>query len=143
MLKQDFPIFKQYPDLVYLDNAATSQKPLSVLEAESKYYLKTNANVHRGIYELSELATSMYEDARSQVAIFLHCDASEIIFTSGTTLSLNMLALTLPDLIIKENSTDTILLTEMEHHSNILPWQLVAQKKHINLAYIKIKDWGN
>ena len=138
MHKQDFPIFKTHPKLVYLDNAATSQKPLSVINAERDFYKTVNANVHRGIHALSEAATELYENSRQRVARFLNCDTEEIIFTSGTTLSLNMLALSLPELFIKPQSQDTILLTEMEHHSNLIPWQQAAKRFRVNLEFLKV-----
>src|SRR5690349_9627301 len=121
MNKQDFPIFKNNPDLVYLDSASTSQKPQVVIDALKNFYETSNANVHRGIYQLSEQATAAYENARQTIATFLNCQPEEVIFTSGTTASLNMTAMSLSDLVIEANSDDTILLTEMEHHSNIIP----------------------
>lgn len=130
MNKSDFPIFITYPELVYLDSAATSQKPRQVIDALSNFYETSNANVHRGIYALSEKATAGYEQARETVAKFIGAESREIVFTSGTTESLNMLAYSLPV------DSGTILVGEMEHHSNILPWQQLALRKGLQLKYV-------
>lgn len=137
MDKTDFPIFKTYPSLVYLDNAATSQKPVQVISAIQDYYASSNANVHRGIYSLSEKATQEYEKARTTVAQFLNAQHNEIIFTSGTTDSINLLANSLFDYFTGQRDK-TILLTESEHHSNILPWQLLATRLGWKIEYVKI-----
>jgi cysteine desulfurase/selenocysteine lyase len=139
-LRKDFPILDQqvhgHP-LVYLDNAATSQKPRAVIEALSRFYENDNANVHRGIHELSRRATEAYEAARDRAASFIHArQASEIIFTRGTTEGINLLAYTWGANNLK--SGDTILLTEMEHHSNIVPWQLLAGRTGAKLAYLPV-----
>ncbi len=111
--------------LVYLDNAATSQKPRQVLEALDRFYLHDNSNVHRGIHELSRRATVAFEAARDRTARFLNArESAEIIFTRGTTEGINLVAHTWGAKYLKAG--DTILLTEMEHHSNIVPWQLLA-----------------
>ena len=129
-VRDDFPALAQkingHP-LVYFDNAATTQKPRAVLEAVAKYYEHDNANVHRGIHELSNRATAAYEDARDRVARFLNTPAREdIIFTRGTTEAINLVAATWGTDNLSEG--DIILLTEMEHHSNLVPWQLLAQR---------------
>jgi cysteine desulfurase/selenocysteine lyase len=139
-LREDFPILRQkvhgHP-LVYLDNAATSQKPVVVLEALDRFYRRDNSNVHRGIHELSRRSTVAFEGARDRVAQFLNARGSdEIIFTRGTTESINLVARAWGDKNIK--SGDTILLTEMEHHSNIVPWQLLAERTGAKLAYVPV-----
>jgi len=139
MNKEDFPLLKK--NIIYLDNSATTQKPQQVIDAISNYYTDTNANVHRGIYSLSEEATRQYEESRNVVAKFINADSKEVVFTSGTTDSLNMVAelLNYND-IFKES--DTILLSVFEHHSNFLPWQRLAQKHHSKLELINItKDY--
>lgn len=139
-IRKDFPILDQkvhgFP-LVYLDNAATSQKPTPVLEAMDRFYRHDNSNVHRGIHELSRRATIAYEAARERVAQFLHAPTpNEIIFTRGTTEGINLIANTWGATNLKQG--DTILLTEMEHHSNIVPWQLLAERTGARLAYLPV-----
>ena len=139
-LRADFPILNQKVSgkpLIYLDNGATSQKPLRVIEALSHYYLHDNANVHRGIHALSMRATDAYEGARVRSARFLNAtSASEIIFTAGTTDGINLVASAWGDANLKAG--DVILLTEMEHHSNIVPWQLLARRTGAKLRYLPI-----
>ena len=137
--KQDFPLFQKMPRLVYLDNSATAQKPLVVIAAMNQYYEQENANVHRGLYELSEKATQAYEDAHRIVAEFINATAEEIIFTKGTTESLNLVASSLGKTL---HQCDEIVLTEMEHHSNIVPWQQVAREKGAVLKYISVTPEG-
>jgi cysteine desulfurase / selenocysteine lyase len=139
-LREDFPILRQkvhgHP-LVYLDNAATSQKPVAVLETLDRFYRQDNSNVHRGIHELSRRATEGFESARDRVAHFLNArESAEIIFTRGTTESINLVARAWGDKNIK--SGDTILLTEMEHHSNIVPWQMLAERSGAKLRYVPV-----
>jgi cysteine desulfurase/selenocysteine lyase len=139
-IRSDFPILAQavhgHP-LIYFDNAATSQKPRSVLEALRNYYEKDNANVHRGIHELSNRATAAFEAARQRVARFINArGAHEIIFTRGTTESINLVAQAWGTHHLKAG--DTILLTEMEHHSNIVPWQLLAERTGARLVYLPV-----
>jgi len=142
-IKSDFPILTQKingRDLVYLDNSATSQKPQVVINSITNYYNTYNANVHRGIHTLSEKATEKYEETRKKVADFINAKSvKEIIFTGGTTESLNFLANSLSK-NLKEN--DEIILTEMEHHSNIVPWQFIAKEKGLIIKYIEIKPDG-
>src|SRR3989338_7950146 len=133
MFKADFPILAQ-SDIVYLDNAATTQKPTVVLEAMDQFYRTTNANVHRGLYRWSEAATAQYEQVRERVQQFIHAQArEEIIFTSGTTASLNTIAQSLGQLLLQPG--DVILLSQLEHHRNLVPWQLVAERYHANLQF--------
>ncbi len=140
VLKTDFPIFRHNLGLVYLDNAATSQKPASVINAVKEFSERDNANVGRGVYSLAARATKKYEQARKAVANFIGADSSEIVFTKNTTESLNLLAYTLSSVIPK--SKDEILLTEMEHHSNIVSWQQLAKKNRFKLKFVKItKDF--
>jgi len=139
-IREDFPILAQkinnHP-LVYFDNAATTQKPRAVIEAIQKYYEHDNANVHRGVHELSNRATAAYEEARERVAQFINAPGREdIIFTRGTTESLNLVASTWGTANVQKG--DTILLTEMEHHSNLVPWQLLAQRTGAHLKFIPV-----
>ena len=139
-LRQDFPILNQQvhgKPLIYLDNAATSQKPRKVIDALVHYYEHDNANVHRGIHELSNRATAGFEAARTRTAKFINApSAEEIIFTRGTTESINLVAATWGVKNLKAG--DVVLLTEMEHHSNIVPWQLLAQRTGAKVAYIPV-----
>ncbi len=138
-IKKDFPIFTN-SDLVYLDNAATSQKPQSVLDAVDSLYKEANANVHRAIYSLGSEATKRYEGSRKKVAEFIGAlTENEIVFTSGTTESINLLARSIGN-TLKPN--DEILISEMEHHSNIVPWQLAAKRTGATLRYIPITESG-
>ncbi|MBI2147413.1 cysteine desulfurase [Candidatus Woesearchaeota archaeon] len=146
-IRQDFPILQarvKNKPLIYLDSAATSQKPRQVIEALKKYYEEYNANVHRGIYALSEKATMAYEHARFIIARFINAEQHEIIFTKGTTESLNLLAYSLSKQLKKG---DNIVLTQMEHHSNLVPWQQLAKEskrdgKDIEVRFIKITGDG-
>ena len=139
-LRQDFPILDQtvhgHP-LIYFDNAATSQKPRAVVEALVRYYERDNANVHRGIHELSNRATTAFEAARERTRQFLNARSTEeIIFTRGTTEGINLVANAWGNKFIKAG--DVILLTEMEHHSNIVPWQMLAERTGAKLRYVPI-----
>src|SRR5258705_7829609 len=139
-LRSDFAILGQqvhgHP-LIYFDNAATTQKPRPVLEALRDYYERDNANVHRGIHELSNRATAAFEGARTRAAQFINArSAEEIIFTRGTTEGINLVAYAWGAKNVKAG--DTILLTEMEHHSNIVPWQLLAERAGAKLAFLPI-----
>jgi cysteine desulfurase/selenocysteine lyase len=139
-LRADFPILDQQVNgkpLVYLDNAATSQKPRCVIDALARYYEKDNANVHRGIHTLSMRATFAYEAARERSAKFLNAaEPGEIVFTAGTTDSINLVANAWGDENLK--ARDIILLTEMEHHSNLVPWQLLARRTGAKLRYLPV-----
>lgn len=139
-LRADFPILDRQVNgrpLVYLDNAATSQKPLAVIEAIERYYRSDNANVHRGFHELSNRATAAYEGARARVARFLNARGpDEIIWTRGTTESINLVANAWGAANLRPG--DSILLTEMEHHSNLVPWQLAARRAGARLVYLPV-----
>jgi len=144
-IKADFPILNQtingHP-LVYLDNAATTQKPRAVINALIEYYRKTNANIHRGLHHLAEQATDAYEHTREHVARFIGgVDPHEIIFTRSTTESINLLAYSWGEANIKEG--DEIVITEMEHHANLVPWVILAQKKKAVLKRIPITLCGH
>ena len=139
-IRDDFPALAQkingHP-LVYFDNAATTQKPRPVLEAIQRYYEHDNANVHRGIHELSNRATAAYEGARERVAQFINAPSTkDIIFTRGTTEAINLVAATWGAANLREG--DVILLTELEHHSNLVPWQLLAQRTGAALRFIPV-----
>lgn len=134
-VRKDFPIFAKYPDMAYLDNAATTQRPHQVNDAVTRFYNEANANPLRGVYELSVKATEEYENARAKVAEFIGAkDPSEIIFTRNTTESINLVAYSYGLSHLHEG--DEIVITIMEHHSNILPWQMVAAKTGAKLVYM-------
>ena len=139
-IRDQFPILDQQVNghpLVYLDNAATTQKPLAVMAALDRFYAKDNANVHRGLHALSMRSTDDYEGARSRVAKFIGAAApEEVIFTRGTTESINLVAASWGGANLKQG--DIILLTEMEHHSNLVPWQLVAQRTGATLRFVPV-----
>jgi cysteine desulfurase/selenocysteine lyase len=139
-IRDEFPILDQQVNghpLVYLDNAATTQKPRAVLEVLGRFYTTDNSNVHRGLHALSMRATDDYEGARARVAKFINAEASEeIVFTRGTTESINLVASSWGGANLRKG--DVILLTEMEHHSNIVPWQLVAQRTGATLRYLPV-----
>jgi len=143
-VRQDFPILKQEVgghSLVYLDNAATAQKPLAVIETVERYYRETNANIHRGVHTLAERATGEYEAARDKVRAFVNAaEAREIVFTRGTTESVNLVAQAF--LRPRLEPGDEILVSEMEHHSNIVPWQLVAEQTGARVRAIPMTDAG-
>ncbi len=139
MNKSDFPIFAATPDLVYLDNAATSQKPQVVIDSVVDFYKTSNANVHRGIHRLAEKATMAYEESRAKVAQYLNVSPQEIIFTSGTTESLNLVAQMIA-FSHKVKDKKTVLVTEMEHHSNILPWQFLCETLGWEIDYIGLTE---
>ena len=141
-LRRDFPILEQavhgHP-LIYFDNAATTQKPRSVVEAMRRFYERDNSNVHRGVHELSNRATAAYEGARERAAAFINAPhPEEIIFTRGTTEAINLVASAFGTTHLRRG--DKILLTELEHHSNIVPWQLLAERVGAELVYLPITD---
>lgn len=141
-LRQQFPILNQTVNdepLIYFDNAATTQKPQSVLEAMMRYYQEDNANIHRGVHSLAERATTQYEAVRTKVAQFIGAKATnEIIYTSGTTSSLNFLARSLVEPLMKKG--DIILTTTLEHHSNFVPWQAVCQRTGAKLKMMSLTE---
>ena len=159
-IREQFPVLDQQvygKPLVYLDNAATTQKPLCVIERERDYYLHENCNIHRGVHYLSQKATEAYEHARQTVADFVHAkEAREIIFTRGTTESLNLLATSFEHLLLSTsnsqlttdsklstlNSQLKVLVTSMEHHSNLVPWQQMVQRHHGQLLVVPMDDKG-
>ena len=142
MNKSDFPILNETVHkrpLVYLDNAATSQKPQAVIEAIEEAYSHWNSNIHRGVHHLSQVATKHHEDARRAVAEFIGAQSSdEIIFTKGTTDSLNALAFSIGEMYIHEG--DEIIVSAVEHHSNIVPWQMLCERKKAVLRHIPLRD---
>lgn len=143
-LRKDFPILEEKVNnnkLIYFDNAATTQKPLSVINAVSDYYGHSNANVHRGVHTLSQIATEQFEKVREQVRNFINADSScEIIYTRGTTESINLLAYSLTR---EFTSEDEVLLSESEHHSNIVPWQIAAMDKGFKIKVIPLNEDGS
>lgn len=144
-VRADFPILHQEHHsgvpLIYLDNGASSQKPLRVIEAMDDYYRRYNANVHRGIHKLSEEATAAYEAARLKVKRFINAASKrEVIFTRGTTESINLVAQTWGRANLKQG--DVVIATEMEHHANIVPWQILAAEKGFTICYVPIFDDG-
>ena len=143
-IRQDFPILQRQirgKPLVYLDNAASSQKPESVIRAMDDYYRQTNANVHRGVHTLSEEATTLYENARLRIARFINAPSDkQVIFTRNTTESINLVAFSWGRANLKPG--DEVLITEMEHHSNIVPWQILRDQLGFTLRYIPLADDG-
>src|SRR6266403_592278 len=140
-VKTDFPIFKNYPELVYLDSSATSQKPQSVIDTVSEFYEKNNSNIHRGIYDLSQHATELFENTRKKVAEFIGADSEkEIIFTSSTTESINLAAYGWARKFLQKG--DIIVLSEMEHHSNLVPWMRLRKEIGVEIFFITIDNEG-
>ncbi len=144
-IRKDFPILEVEPRpgvrLVYLDSTATAQKPLAVIKAMDDYYRSANGNIHRGVHYLAEKATAQYEEARSRIAQFIDAGKPrEIIYTRNTTESINLVAQTWGRAFL--NPGDTIILTEMEHHSNLVPWQMLAQEKDLRLEFIPVTETG-
>lgn len=143
-IRKDFPILNQKVhnhNLVYFDNAATTQKPQAVIDAIVDSYTHTNSNIHRGIHTLSQISTSLYEDARKNVQRFINAPKdSEIIFTKGVTESLNLVAHTFSEAFLHEN--DEVIISAMEHHSNLVPWQMVCERKGAHLKFIPFNHDG-
>ncbi|WP_373815927.1 cysteine desulfurase [Jeotgalibaca porci] len=144
-VRQDFPILFQTVNdepLIYLDNAATTQKPKQVISAIENYYAHDNANVHRGVHTLSERATKQYEEARETVRAFINAASTkEVLFTRGTTTSLNWVAQGFGDQVVEEG--DEIYITALEHHSNVVPWQQLAKRKQARLVYLPLTEEGS
>ena len=143
-IREDFPILHQkihgYP-LAYFDNAATTQKPICVIEAITKVYTQLNSNIHRGVHYLSEQSTELYEEARKTVQKFINAQYSqEIIFTAGTTSSINAIAFSFGEKYVKEG--DEIIVSAMEHHANIVPWQMLCERKNAKLKVIPMSMEG-
>ena len=144
MLKENqykhlFPLLNNHPELVYLDSAATSLKPQVVLDKMNEYYSHYGVNIHRGVYTLSYQATQAFEQARENIASFIHASSQEIIFTGNATESLNMVAMMLKDRL---NADDVVLTTQLEHHSSLLPWQHLMQERGIHLDYVPLTTEG-
>jgi len=142
-LRNDFPIFKKKingKDLVYLDNASTTQKPYSVIESITDFYSNYNSNIHRAVYQLAEEATELYENSRDKIANFINVRPEEIIFTRNTTESINLIAHSWARSNLKRD--DVIAITEIEHHSNIVPWQILCQEIGTRLEYVGIDESG-
>ncbi len=141
-IKNDFPIFKsKEKNFIYLDSASTSQKPQSVIDSVSSYYDSYSANIHRALYEIGEKATDKYESVREKVRQFMNVpDSHNIIFSSGTTESINLIAYAWGTKNLKND--DHILITEMEHHSNLIPWQLLSSRSNASLDYILLNNDG-
>ncbi|MDE6450914.1 MAG: SufS family cysteine desulfurase, partial [Odoribacter sp.] len=143
-VRGDFPILEEKiygKRLVYLDNGATTQRPVRVIEKMNEYYLRYNSNVHRGVHFLSNKCTDANEEARELVRLFIHAGSGrEVIFTRGTTESINLVAFSFGEAFIREG--DEILVTEMEHHANIVPWQLLCERKKARLKVIPFRDNG-
>jgi len=144
-IRADFPILnrevKPGVKLVYLDSAATSQKPLAVIETLDLYNRKYNANIHRGVHTLAEEATAMYEDARKKIAEFIKArSAREVVYTRNATESINLVTQTWGRATL--NAGDGSILTEMEHHSNLVPWQMLAAEKNLRLEFIPVTEDG-
>ncbi|MGN6508120.1 MAG: aminotransferase class V-fold PLP-dependent enzyme [Chitinophaga sp.] len=143
LIRNEFPILKQTVNgrpLVYLDNGATTQKPVSVIRSMQEYYTTYNSNVHRGVHTLSQQATAAYEAARHQVAAFIGAHHHEVVFTKGTTDGINLVANGFRKDILKEG--DEVIISAMEHHSNIVPWQLACEEKNAKLKVVPINDKG-
>lgn len=144
-IRKQFPLLTRQvygKPLVYFDNAATNQKPLSVIDAITKYYTEINSNIHRGVHYLSQAGTEAYEETRKKVQQFINAkDAHEIIFTRGTTESINLVASSFGKKFL--NAGDSVLISAMEHHSNILPWQLICEEKGAKLEILEIDSNGN
>lgn len=141
-IRKEFPLFKNEPEMVYLDSCATSQKPDRVLNAVREFYEKNNANPFRGIYDLSERATEAYEDARRAVAGFINAeDPEEIVFTRNATESLNLAAFSLGELLVGEG--DEVVISVSEHHSNMLPWRYMAERKKAKVKYVDCGSDGS
>jgi len=144
-VRSDFPILSREVrpgvKLVYLDSTATSQKPRHVIESMNAFYLQSNSNIHRGVHALAEEATAMYEEARSKIARFINAaSAHEVVFTRNTTESINLVAHTWARANL--SAGDLIILTEMEHHSNLVPWQMLAAERKLRLEFIPVTDEG-
>lgn len=142
-LRNDFPILKKKingKDLVYLDNASTTQKPYSVINSITDFYSNYNSNIHRAVYQLAEEATELYEQTREKIANFINVRPEEIIFTRNTTESINLIAHSWARSNLKKD--DVIAITEMEHHSNIVPWQILCQEIGTRLEYVGIDENG-
>lgn len=138
-IRKLFPIYEENPNIVYLDTAASSLKPSQMIDALNHYYQDLGVNIHRGVYKIAHEATDLYETAREKLARFINASTDEVIFTKGTTNSLNMVANHYLDIL---KPTDEILTSELEHHSSFLPWLNVSQKTKAKLNYIELEEYG-
>jgi len=138
-IRKDFPVYSKQPNIVYLDSAASSLKVRSVIDQLDHYYQDLGVNVHRGAYELAYQTTVLFEDARKTVAQFIHADEDEIVFTRGATSALNMVAHAYRDIL---KPGDEIITSELEHHSSVLPWMIVAQQTGARLVYVPLTESG-
>src|SRR5512147_1493947 len=142
-IRKDFPILEREVrpgvKVAYLDSTATAQKPLAVIDAMDNYYRRSNANIHRGVHTLAEEATYLYEQARVKIAKFINApSAHQVIYTRNTTESINLVAYTWARANLK--SGDLVILTEMEHHSNLIPWHILQAERGVRLEFIPVKD---
>ena len=138
--KEDFPVFLSHPNLVYLDSAASSLKCKRVIDKLNEYYNNNGVNVHRGVYSLSYEATDMYEGARATIAQFINAEFEEIVFTRGCSASLNLVAASYGMANLKNG--DEVIVSELEHHSNLIPWMNVCKKTGATLKYIPLTKEG-
>lgn len=136
--KANFPIFQKHPELIFLDNASTTQKPAAVLQAMEDFYLHANANIHRGVYGLAEQADRIYLQARETVARFVEARAEQIVFVKNATEAANLLAFGIGEAMVK--SGDNVVVTELEHHANYLPWQEMAKRRGAELRVIRVEN---
>lgn len=139
-IRKQFPIYENHPDLVYLDTGATSLKPSPVLEKMNEYYTNYGVNIHRGVYELSYKATDEYDLARSKVASFINAKFEEIVFTKNVSEALNFVAMVYGRINLNEG--DEVIVSELEHHSNVLPWMKICEEKKAKLVYIPLSEDG-
>lgn len=140
-IRSDFPIFQEHPELIYLDNAATTQKPKVVIQAIVDFYTHYNANIHRGVYDMAAKATERYESVRTKVADFIAAPSTgNIVYTSGTTASINLVAQSY--LLPRLSPGDEVIISKMEHHANLIPWQMVCKARGAKLKLIPINKFG-
>lgn len=139
-IKKDFPLFDNHPNIVYLDNGATSLKPKCVIDKMNEYYYNYGVNIHRGVYKLSYQATDEFDIARSKVAKFINTKEEEVVFVRNASEALNLAALTYGDKYICEG--DEVITSELEHHSSVLPWMQICKKKNAKLVYVPLNDEG-
>ena len=138
-IKALFPMYTKHPDLIYLDSSATSLKPQYVLDKMNEYYSDYGVNIHRGVYNLSYIATDKYDEARQNIASFLNADFQEIVFTKNVTEALNKAALMFSEFL---SPGDEVITTELEHHSSMLPWQVISKNKKLKLTYLPLTKEG-
>src|SRR3954468_21515337 len=142
-IRADFPVLARRVNgkpLVYVDNAATAQKPASVIESISRYYRESNANIHRSMHELAAEATELYESGRSRVAAFVGAPSGEIVFVRNATEAINLVRYTWGREQV--GAGETVVITRMEHHSNVVPWQLLCEERSARLAYVELDGDG-